>query len=172
MHVLLSKLSHLLSLNVQKIIHYTMTDRNTLPDPLGIIHSCSFCYVQEIDPAFSRKLYHLSSGTSIKYRGSRVVEGASNGCAFFQVALSSLHAILNEHRHINDTASPLFRSENWTYELFFFLANKTGKFERAKGQWACAEGELPENIQFPTQKPAYYVLLAYPGTLSRYHFLV
>ena len=62
-----------------------------------MIHSCSFCYVQEIDPHISRVKevgYDLSSGTVVRYRGSRVLEGALNGCTFFKDVLGLLESIL------------------------------------------------------------------------------
>jgi hypothetical protein len=152
-----------------------MTDRDDLQSEEGFelaipglpetIHSCSFCYVQELDPSLKRTRTtsdDLSSGTAVRYRGSRVLDGASNGCAFFKDTHSSLESILNAHGYEQGSASPNFRPENWIYELFF--SDHTGRLETARGEWRCAKGELPGDTQQPRQERASYLALAYQGT--------
>jgi hypothetical protein len=86
-----------------------------------LIHSCCFCNVQELDPGMDPKRTpgDLSSGTLIRYRGSRVRDGALAGCAFFKDAFDSLQSILKNHEHDQGSDSPHFRLENWIYELSF-----------------------------------------------------
>lgn len=134
------------------------------PSLPGSIHSCSFCYVQELDPGLTRKptAGDLSSGTVIKYRGSRVLDGASNGCAFFKDVFAPLEAILSTYAYQQGSDSPRFRPENWVYELFF--SNHTGYLETAMGTWECAKGELPGDTQQPKQNYSDYIVLAYEGT--------
>jgi hypothetical protein len=133
------------------------------PDLSGPIHSCSFCCVQEIDPCLKEFIPRndLTTGTVVKYRGLRVLDGASNGCAFFKVALDLLESILSEHGYNQGSASPNFRPENWIYELFF--SDHTGYLETAAGEWKCSEGELLRDTQQPPQERARYFVVADQG---------
>jgi hypothetical protein len=136
-----------------------------------LIHSCCFCNVQELDPGMHPKRTpgDLSSGTLIRYRGSRVRGGALEGCAFFKDAFDSLQSILKNHEHYQGSASPHFRLENWIYELFF--SNHTGRLETARGTWRCAMGELRGDTQHPEQKDSHYLVLACQGTGSKEYIL-
>lgn len=130
----------------------------------GLIHSCSFCNVQELDPGMEpkRTAGDPSSGTIIKYRGSRVRDGALAGCAFFKHAFDSLQSILRTDRYEQGRDSPHFRPENWIHELFF--SDHTGRLETARGTWKCAMGEVWGDAQQPKQKDSYYFVLACQGT--------
>jgi hypothetical protein len=127
-------------------------------------HSCSFCSVQEIDPHISRVKEtgsDLSSGTVVRYRGSRVLEGALNGCTFFKDTLDLLESILVAHGYRQGSASPEFRPQNWIYELFF--SDYTRLLETAVGYWRCAKGELSGDTQRPRQETSGFLALAYQG---------
>lgn len=128
------------------------------------IHTCSFCSVQELDPGIERKrtVDNLSSGTLIRYRGSRVRDGALEGCAFFKNAFDSLQSILITHEYEQGSDSTRFRPENWIYDLFF--SDYTGYLETARGTWRCAIGELRGETQLPVQKGSSYFVLACQGT--------
>lgn len=151
-----------------------MTERNNIqlgegsesnvPHLLETIHSCTFCCVQEIDPGLKTRDFSndLLYGSTVIYRGLRVLDGASNGCAFFTETLSSLESILSAHGYEQGSASPNFRPENWIYELFF--SHYTGYLETAREEWRCAKGELMEDTQQPQQEQADYLALAYQGT--------
>ncbi|OAL45520.1 HET-domain-containing protein [Pyrenochaeta sp. DS3sAY3a] len=130
---------------------------------LEIIHSCSFCNVQELDPGMEpkRTAGDLSSGTLIRYRGSRVRDGASEGCTFFKDAFDSLESILKTHEHEQGSDSPHFRPENWIYELFF--SGHTGRLETASGVWRCVMGELRGDTRQPKQRASSYFVLACQG---------
>jgi hypothetical protein len=137
--------------------------RPTVPDT-AMIHSCSFCYVQEIDPHISKAKEvddDLSSGTVVNYRGSRVLEGVLNGCTFFKDILGPLESILVAHGYEQGSASPNFRPQNWIYELFF--TDYTRRLESATGDWRCAKGELLGDTQHPRQETSTFLALAYQG---------
>lgn len=131
----------------------------------GLIHSCSFCSVQELDPSVELKREvndDLFSGTLIRYRGPRIRDGALQGCAFFKDAFDSLQSILETHEHEQTSDSPRFRPENWIYELYFI--DYTDRLETARGTWKCAMGELAGDVRHPKQKEPYYFVLAHQGT--------
>lgn len=129
-----------------------------------MMHSCSACFIQEIDPKAGRKGNGLdqSSGTIVRYRGSRVLEGALNGCDFFKHILDPLEFILIAHGYEQGSASPNFRPENWIYELFF-SSYYTEHLETANGRWMCAKGELPGVTGHPEQGRSSFLALAYQG---------
>ena len=90
----------------------------TVPALPETIHSCGFCYVQEIDPGLNNRDGQWSS-TALKYRGSRVLDGASNGCVLFQDILRSLETILGAYGYEQGSSSVNFLPENWVYQLSF-----------------------------------------------------
>lgn len=138
----------------------------------GLIHSCSFCNVQELDPSMERKKGvndDLFSGTLIRYRGSRIRDGALEGCTFFKDAFDSLQSIFETHEHEQAGDSPGFRPENWIYELFF--SNYTKRLETARGTWRCAVGELQGDMRHPEQKERSYLVLACEGAELKEHIL-
>lgn len=111
----------------------------------------------------------MSSGSSIRYRGSRVQDGALAGCAFFKAALDSLQSILKTHEREQGSDLPHFRPQNWIYELFF--SGYTVNLETARGTWTCAMGELRGDTQQPDQKASLYFVLACQGTELKEHIL-
>lgn len=138
----------------------------------GLIHSCSFCNVQELDPSMERNWKvndDVFSGTLIRYRGSRIRDGALEGCAFFKEAFDSLQSILETHENEETSDSPRFRPENWTYELFF--SEYAERLETARGTWRCAMGELRGDVRHPEQKERSYFVLACQGTEIKEHVL-
>ncbi len=97
-----------------------------------------------------------------------MLDGASNGCAFYKDALRSLESILSAYGYQYGSASPNFQPRNWIYELFF--SDSTGYLELATGQWICAKGEIVGDKQKPQQEQVSYCVLANPGTLVKGHF--
>src|SRR6478735_6588818 len=80
--------------------------------PLPEIHSCDFCSAQEIDPLARSNLEKVFV---IRYRGSRVQRGASNGCSFFARILDKF---ISEHD--NDYIGDL-QLDFWMYELLIHI---------------------------------------------------
>lgn len=124
----------------------------------GKIHSCSFCCVQEIDPSMKTLIHEPNVGSIVKYRGSRVLDGASNGCAFFQDMITYLEPILKSHGCRDGSASARkFQPEKWI--CMFFLSEHLGAMEMVWAQWTCAKDELPGiNEGFDRTMATYWVM--------------
>jgi hypothetical protein len=78
------------------------------PTPRFRIHTCEFCSAQEIDPLTRKRGTQRST---VKYRGSRVYDGASRGCEFFQAIFAELITKLENGFHHQ------FQHDQWMYEL-------------------------------------------------------
>lgn len=143
-----------------------MTQVSRLPGHHGKIHSCSFCSVQEIDPTIKTFIHEPNEGSIVKYRGSRVLDGASKGCAFFQDMITYLEPILKSHRYGDGSASARkFQPENWTCVLF--LSEYLGAMEYVWAQWTCAKDELPGVNEGFDRTMATYCVMACEGTFIK-----
>lgn len=95
-------------------------------------HSCSFCSWTEID---SRSKTEDRSGAAykyrlmIKFRGTKVLEGADAGCSFFGDALVN-------------TNLEAENMEDWTYEIHFYPAEEEANYDifTGSGSWVCVDG--------------------------------
>ena len=61
----------------------------------GAIHSCCVYSLQEVDPDMKSR-GPSSASCNIKYRGSRVLDGAQGDCAFFQQLIMRLYTVLTQ----------------------------------------------------------------------------
>ena len=130
-------------------------------NPPGTIHSCRICSVQEIDPVMKPRDDEYD-GCVVKYRGSRVLYGASKGCAFFQEMITYLEHILKANGYGDGSASACkFQPEGWICKLRFF--EPLGILEWATAEWHCAKGELPRINQNLDPIRPIYCLVAYQG---------
>jgi hypothetical protein len=132
---------------------------NTLSYSKPVAHSCSFCQVQEIDSG----MVDISENGSyvyitVRYRATRVTEGASNKCAFFANCLGSLLPTIRSIRsgQVNNTDISL--QKNWVYNLKFFARRGEPKnLHDGTGRWSCVGGLIPEGI-IPPESQLYIAI--------------
>jgi hypothetical protein len=122
---------------------------STLSYSKPVAHSCSFCQVQEIDSG----MIDVSDNGSymyitVRYRATRVTEGAANKCAFFANCLRSLLPTVRSirSRQVNNTGIAL--QKNWVYELQFFTHRRgePKNLHDGTGRWSCVGEVIPEGI--------------------------
>ncbi|KAI3320521.1 hypothetical protein HD806DRAFT_506649 [Xylariaceae sp. AK1471] len=141
------------------------------------IHSCRFCSVQEIDIGMRlQNTARFLDGTIVKYRGSNVLDGASNGCALFQRMEISLKNLIDTYSgKAENPPITKINLDNWICELR--IPEWMGAWEWASMVWVHAPGELPGvivddgDIAEPEQTSENYCILAYPGDPAAQHTL-
>src|SRR5690242_20559553 len=80
------------------------------------LHACAYCGASEFD-ADGMERYANIEKTVVKYRGHKVIDGASRGCVLFKDCLRRLHAILQNHGQPEGAKSAGFRAQNWVYSI-------------------------------------------------------
>ncbi|KAL6823390.1 heterokaryon incompatibility domain-containing protein [Trichoderma camerunense] len=132
-----------------------------MPPSTENTHSCHFCSIQEVDINLRLNDADSPEGTVVKYRGSIVISGASNGCELFKKMMSSLFSIIGKYRGEHGGFSdPRFIPENWVCTLTF--NGFRGIWESASAKWTCVIGELPGIGAHPEQSLQTYSICAYP----------
>lgn len=102
------------------------------------LHSCDFCSVQGIDPLANDRLTDLET---LKYRGSRVGRGGSQGCKFFSELLSQSTVRLDREIHNGSEYSHSTSGvDQWTYYLAVHVGTNAGE-DRGWGQWRKSPNE-------------------------------
>ena len=122
------------------------------------IHACTFCQRHEVDA----DTLDYSENVRLAYQGHNVLQGAANGCIFFQDYLSILKPILKHEGFQDSHRSANFRPQKWVYAITISKM-RSPKFETASGQWTCAAGELLHNHRIASDWHANYLLLASKG---------
>lgn len=131
------------------------------------IHSCDFCAVQEIDPDLKSR-GDDSAVCVIKYRGSRVLDGALKGCAFFQELITHLEPILKANGYEDKmTSARKFRLNNWVSKLCFY--EFCGTLQTAIVEWNCVKGGITRMNSGFDMSRAVYCLMAYHGMHKDHH---
>jgi hypothetical protein len=127
------------------------------------LHACENCGASEFD-ANGMERYGNIEKTVLRYRGHKVISGASRGCVLFQDCLRKLHAVLQSQGHPEGAWSASFRAQNWVYSIT--VSRDMGHYhdlEVARGLWPCLEGEVSNGNRHPDTEATYYTLLAVPG---------
>lgn len=126
------------SLNIDDVGRLIKSARASIHS--GTIHSCQLCSVQELDP-----LRYLETDDDItplclvKYRGTTVLEGASNGCYFFRELITKLEHTLQKRGYGDGSGCVLeFRPKKWICEL-----RSWNTLHWVFIEWNSVEGELP-----------------------------
>jgi hypothetical protein len=142
----------------------TSAQTTSPPTPFYQIHCCEFCQVQEIDPSLREQTNKWMGPTiknSVRYRGTRIIHGASNGCDFFKHCLGVLEPILKSNGYEQGSNCSDFKPVNWIYKISFIISERKKILLSAHGEWSCVKGELPKGAH--TRGPQ-YLILAFPGT--------
>ncbi|KAM5385657.1 hypothetical protein ACJZ2D_000856 [Fusarium nematophilum] len=131
----------------------------TAPEPSPTIHSCHFCSAQEIDPLIqiADKIHHVGT---VKYRASRVIHGASQGCALFRELLRLLVKDIRMRGYDDDKASQHdILPDRWVC-LLSLDANEDPEWVEIT--WESAEDELPseDDLFFQIQPEEVYLITA------------
>ena len=114
-------------------------------------HSCSYCQVQEIDSG----IIDADNGGSsryiiVRYRATRIIEGANNKCAFFANCLRSLLPTMRSIRPEHVRTPNISLQKNWVYDLkFFVIRGKPTFLHQGTGRWSCVGERIPEGIVPP-----------------------
>lgn len=95
-------------------------------------HACSWCSWTEIDSR--SRTEGLGGGAykyrlMIKFRGTKILQGADAGCYFFRDALV-------------DSRLEAENLEDWTYQIIFHPAEEGRNYDISKclGSWICVDG--------------------------------
>lgn len=113
--------------------------------PILNAHSCDFCQVQEIDPGSKVDKFEKHMDTAlvrIRYRGSRIVDGASKGCTFFAHCLEVLQPFMKLKDYEDGSNSTNFNPPNWVYNINFATGGSPRIFRTGYAFWTCAPSEL------------------------------
>ena len=120
------------------------TLKASFPARPGSIHSCCFCAVQELDPLIRVQTeQQLHDAAIVKYRGSRCIQGALNGCALFQEFISLLVRELNTRGY--DANSPVAHiiPERWVCQLHSMASLSPDGLQRMRVIWKSSKDQLP-----------------------------
>lgn len=141
-----------------------------MPPSMENTHSCHFCSIQEVDINLRLNDADSPEGTVVKYRGSTVISGASNGCELFKKMMSNLFSIIGKHRgEHGGVFDPRFIPENWVCTLAF--PGYRGIWESASAEWTCVIGELPGIGAHPEQSLQTYSICAYTGVYIQFFYI-
>ncbi|KAF4459941.1 HET-domain-containing [Fusarium albosuccineum] len=117
----------------------------------------------ELDPLIRTRGSELDASTILKFRGSRVIEGASNGCTLYQEFLTLLGKELNARGYqIDGNSAPSIRPERWICEL---RSQDLVKLQFIEASWQSSKDELPPISPCPQRNKPFetYLLTAEEG---------
>ncbi|KAH7230880.1 heterokaryon incompatibility protein-domain-containing protein [Fusarium tricinctum] len=95
----------------------------------------------------------LHNAAIIKYRGSRCIQGAINGCALFQEFIAHLVRELKARGYNEDNSAARIDPERWVCQLYSMDPISFDKLQRVRITWKSSKDQLPLVSPYHPERP-------------------